>query len=132
MPEQAAGQTGFAGAGWTDKDQVLGATYEVQTGEGLDLDFIDPGLLGEGKALQGPVPRHAGLFEAIGQAFFLTDPPLFEGQAIEEIGCRDGLFLGPVQFLVETVAHPLEVQFLQDLSEFLTHRNAPGSADRED
>ncbi len=42
LSQQAAGQTGFAGAGWTDKDQVLGTAYEVQTGEGLDLDFIDP------------------------------------------------------------------------------------------
>ena len=40
-----------------------------QTSESLDLALVDAGLLGGGETFHGPVPRHAGLFERIGETF---------------------------------------------------------------
>ena len=83
LAQQADRDSGLAGAGLTDQNDVLVAAQEVQSGQGADLGAVDAGLAIEGEGVEGPVPRQFRLGQAIGQAL-LAPVGFFLGEQAAE------------------------------------------------
>ena len=52
LAQQADGDSGLAGAGRTDEQDIVVAAQEVQSGEGADLGPVDTGLAIEGEGVE--------------------------------------------------------------------------------
>ena len=117
LSKQSDSEPGFAGARWTDEDDILGFADEIELRESHDLAFIDCGLFLKGEAFQGPGKGDFSLFEPIEHALFLAVGVFCGKQAVNELAMRAAGFLGAVKLLYERFFEAREVQPVEQFDE---------------
>src|SRR5271156_6648385 len=125
LAQQPHGQSGLSGAGFANKQDVVGAAEEVQPGKRLDLRLTDPGLPVEGESVERPAPRQTRLSEPISEAAFLPRSGFLAEQSPEQLRSRDRLALGAFDLGIERLGHAVQTQLSDQGSQLVTHRHRP-------
>jgi hypothetical protein len=128
--QEPEGDTGFAGAGRTDEQDIFGAAQEVEAGQRVDLRFVDPRLAIEREGVERPPPRQMCLIEAVGQAALAARRRLGGEQPMEHLGGGCGVALGTFDLSVEGCGHAVEAQLGEQGLQLVTHRGRRCHRDR--
>jgi hypothetical protein len=112
LAQQADRKSRFAGAGWTDEQQILIPTQELEACQRMDLRRIDSRLAGEGKGLERPAPRQLGVMQTVRQASLAPIRGFFAEEPLEELRAASGFALGgfDLRFLLTGVVPTILAQ----------------------
>src|SRR5260370_374655 len=86
LGKEREGNSGLAGAGRRDEQDIVGTTYEVEGGKGVDLPLVDSRLAFEREGIERPTPRQMCLIEGVGEAALASRRRLCVEQATEQFG----------------------------------------------
>src|SRR5690606_13940702 len=101
LEQQARGESRFSDGGGADKDDVLRASHEVETGEAADLSAGDARLALEREGLEGPLLGERSTLDAPVEGGLLLAVPLGAQQAEQELGIGELLLLGELELVFE-------------------------------